>query len=1238
MPRLFDRFVASNNKPRQLKPVLEILEDRCVLDAWGLNLDFGTSASGVGQGYLPVPVQKFDPITGYGWTDVSAISAVNRPDAKTSTLDRAFHTGQRGTFQIAVPNGDYQVTLRFGDPSGSTGPMFGILENRLIFSNTSTAPGQIIEKTYKVKVTDQQLSLLLTSRKSSSSGFALNSMKIFSNNVVKPSNIALQGTSILENRPAGTVVGTLSTTYPNAAGNRNSRITSTFTLVSGDGSADNAWFSIVGNKLVTNSNLDYEAQSTRSVRIRTTDTGGLSFEKVFTINVQNVNEAPTALSLSNSVLQKQPAAGTLVGLLTTTDPDRGDSFTYSLVTGMGSRNNDQFVVKEGSLVTGAALAAGSYSIRLRSTDAGGLFTEQAVVITVNDSNQAPTNITLTGSSILENNPVGTLVGSLSTTDPNTGDTFTYSLVNGTGSNDNSVFAISGNQLITNSILNYEAQPTRTVRIRTTDAGGSTFDKIFTINVQNVNEAPTAISLSNNVIPQNAPIGTTVGQLSTTDPDQGDSFTYSLVSGTGSTNNASFTIQGSSIKTTAALAAGTYSIRVRSADAGGLLTENAFTISTVDNSSPIVVLTSPTNNSTLSGTINLIATATDNVGVVGVQFMLNNQPLGAELTSGNFTYSWNTTQVSNGTHILAAKARDAAGNVTTSGFVTVTVSNPVDNDPLNKPVLNQGDFTYLGAFDMPLTANGWSTAFSTGGLTHRYVNGNLQFLTTSHVYSGGLVYEINYPGLNTNGEMPKASVIKNWGDVYTGNKWVGNDGGTSSLSGGVMTYGLYYDQNLNRLYWNYGHWYNASNPYNPSVGYSTLNDTTGVATGVGAWGLQDRGEKFSRGGTLRIPQWFADDYTGGKSLGVGFGGYFSIIGSGSLGPSLAAINDPDIVTEANRSSVDNIPLIGYPANAPGRAERNTNYTSYYDGGVYPSTPGNWNPSNGKGYWTWSDYIYGSASWIDTPSMGGVLYLARLGTGDVYYQTSNTHASGSVFEWMVYDPKDLAAVATGAKQQWQIQPKYRWIDSTLPVGPQDQNGFSGDGASNIGGITYDNTTGRLYVLVNASYQDGVEWYPRMYVYQVGAGAPNPTVLPATNYFQFGQNNAPTVSGYQKISKDNFYNPSTGYGWLIGTNWNVLNGNGTSFADQGTGTREGTFAVNLANGNYQVMIRLGRADYALDNMGIYLQGQLVDTLGSTAGQSLTRTYAVTVNNGLLRLRLSDLGGSTSEVVIQSLDVIRV
>src|SRR6185295_6163182 len=65
---------------------------------------------------------------------------------------------------------------------------------------------------------------------------------------------------------------------------------------------------------------------------------------------------------------------------------------------------------------------------------------------------------------------------------------------------------------------------------------------------------------------------------------------------------------------------------------------------------------------------------DNVGVAGVQFLLNGANLGAEDTTAPYSFSWGTTTVSNGTYTLTARARDAANNSTTSGSVTVTVSN------------------------------------------------------------------------------------------------------------------------------------------------------------------------------------------------------------------------------------------------------------------------------------------------------------------------------------------------------------------------------------------------------------------------------------------------------------------------------------------------------------------------------------------------------------------------------------
>ena len=95
-----------------------------------------------------------------------------------------------------------------------------------------------------------------------------------------------------------------------------------------------------------------------------------------------------------------------------------------------------------------------------------------------------------------------------------------------------------------------------------------------------NESPTAIELSGATVPENEPVGTWVGTFSTTDPDAGDTFTYTLVAGPGSSDNASFSISGTDLLTAATFDHGiksSYSIRVRSTDPGGLWIEQPFTI-------------------------------------------------------------------------------------------------------------------------------------------------------------------------------------------------------------------------------------------------------------------------------------------------------------------------------------------------------------------------------------------------------------------------------------------------------------------------------------------------------------------------------------------------------------------------------------------------------------------------------------------------------------------------------------
>src|SRR5437762_3575550 len=100
----------------------------------------------------------------------------------------------------------------------------------------------------------------------------------------------------------------------------------------------------------------------------------------------------------------------------------------------------------------------------------------------------------------------------------------------------------------------------------------------------------------------------------------------------------------------------------------------------DTTPPTVSITSPSSGSTVSGTITVTASASDNVGVAGVQFMLDGANLGAEDTGAPYSVSWDTTTTGNGSHTLTAIARDAAGNATTSNAVTVTVANSNDTSP------------------------------------------------------------------------------------------------------------------------------------------------------------------------------------------------------------------------------------------------------------------------------------------------------------------------------------------------------------------------------------------------------------------------------------------------------------------------------------------------------------------------------------------------------------------------------
>ena len=109
---------------------------------------------------------------------------------------------------------------------------------------------------------------------------------------------------------------------------------------------------------------------------------------------------------------------------------------------------------------------------------------------------APTNLAVSPSSVAENSAIGTVIGSFTTTDLTFGDSFTYTLVNSASFPDNAAFTISGNQLKVNAAFDFETDNSYTIKVRTTDQTDSFFEKEFTITVTDVNEAPTAVELTN----------------------------------------------------------------------------------------------------------------------------------------------------------------------------------------------------------------------------------------------------------------------------------------------------------------------------------------------------------------------------------------------------------------------------------------------------------------------------------------------------------------------------------------------------------------------------------------------------------------------------------------------------------------------------------------------------------------------------------------------------------------------
>jgi uncharacterized repeat protein (TIGR01451 family) len=192
--------------------------------------------------------------------------------------------------------------------------------------------------------------------------------------------------SMAENSANGAVVGTVAASDPDGD-------TLTFSVTSGSPNPFTINSATGQLTVADNSQLDYETTPQFLLVVQATDSSGLSDSGIVTINVANLNESPTALSLGNTVVDENTntGGGYGIGTLSTIDPDTGDTFIYAIA---GGADAALFSISGNQLVLTAGVldyeTKSSYSITVRSTDSGGLSIDRSFTITVTDLNDAPT--------------------------------------------------------------------------------------------------------------------------------------------------------------------------------------------------------------------------------------------------------------------------------------------------------------------------------------------------------------------------------------------------------------------------------------------------------------------------------------------------------------------------------------------------------------------------------------------------------------------------------------------------------------------------------------------------------------------------------------------------------------------------------------------------------------------------------------------------------------------------------
>ena len=330
-----------------------------------------------------------------------------------------------------------------------------------------------------------------------------------------PTGILIDNLMIRENVAIGTTVGLVTVTDPDQ--------TETFSCVLLDNS--NGRFAMNRLNLVVAGPINYEVRSSHGITMECADKGRLVYTEVFTITVVDTNDAPTGIESDSGryeVDENMPSS-TRVALLSTTDEDVNDTFTYLVLNG-----TDKFTISGNQLLTTTSLnyeEESLYQVIIQSIDSSGESISVLVNIRVMDANDAPSDVYFIIAPIVpENASINTTVGRLGVDDEDTWDSHTFAT-----SGTSSTFRVDQQGMVyTLASMDFEMSPELHLDVVAYDSGNLNKLKTVAIIVSDVNEAPHDIMLSTYETAENQPANVVVATVTVEDQDFNETFHCQLI--------------------------------------------------------------------------------------------------------------------------------------------------------------------------------------------------------------------------------------------------------------------------------------------------------------------------------------------------------------------------------------------------------------------------------------------------------------------------------------------------------------------------------------------------------------------------------------------------------------------------------------------------------------------------------------------------------------------------------------